>query len=102
MMQRGRLLAADLHSKNRSKKKNYDLFGGAYWVIRLALAFLFAIIGFITILAAMNTKLNVGFDHHNFCAHVIYGNGKSVRKNPPELFCRNSVRLGRSATMRYG
>jgi len=58
--QRGRLLAADLHSKNRSKKKNYDLFGGAYWVIRLALAFLFAIIGFITILAAMNTKLNVG------------------------------------------
>ncbi len=42
------------------RKKNYDLFRGAYWVIRIALAFLLSLLGFITILAALQTKMNVG------------------------------------------
>jgi uncharacterized membrane protein len=42
------------------RKKNYDLFGGAYWMIRIALTILFSVIGFVTILAALGVVLNVG------------------------------------------
>lgn len=42
------------------RKKNYDLFGGAYWLMRVALSILFCILGFVTILAAIGVAMNVG------------------------------------------
>lgn len=42
------------------RRKNYDLFTGAYWVIRIALVLLTCIMGLITCFAALGYDLNVG------------------------------------------
>ncbi|HEU4719473.1 MAG TPA: SdpI family protein [Bacteroidia bacterium] len=42
------------------RKKNYNLFGGAYWIIRIALAFLLSGIGFVTCLASLGYRIDVG------------------------------------------
>lgn len=42
------------------RKKNYDLFSGAYWMIRIALILLMAIIGMVTDLVSLGYKLDVG------------------------------------------
>jgi uncharacterized membrane protein len=42
------------------RKKNYDLFTGAYWIIRIALILLLCVMAMITDLSALGYKLNVG------------------------------------------
>lgn len=42
------------------RKKNYDLFSGAYWLIRIALVLLMCIIGMMTDLVSLGYKLDVG------------------------------------------
>jgi uncharacterized membrane protein len=42
------------------RKKNYDLFSGAYWVIRIAIVLLMSGIGIVTDLFSLGYKLNVG------------------------------------------
>ncbi|MBI3511145.1 MAG: SdpI family protein [Bacteroidetes bacterium] len=42
------------------RKKNYDLFSGAYFLIRVSLAVLFCIIAFVTCLVSLKVKLDVG------------------------------------------
>lgn len=42
------------------RKRNYVLFSGAYWVIRIALVLLMASIGMVTDLVSLGYKLNVG------------------------------------------
>lgn len=41
------------------RKKNYDLFTGAYWVIRIAIVMLMCILGMITDLVSLGYDLNV-------------------------------------------
>ncbi len=42
------------------RKKNYDLFSGAYWMIRIGLVLLMCIIGMVTDLVSLGYHLNVG------------------------------------------
>jgi uncharacterized membrane protein len=41
------------------RKKNYDLFSGAYWVIRIAIVMLLCVLGMITDLVSLGYDLNV-------------------------------------------
>ncbi len=42
------------------RKKNYDLFSGAYWMIRIGIILLMSIIGIVTELVSLGYKLDVG------------------------------------------
>ncbi|HET6991618.1 MAG TPA: SdpI family protein [Bacteroidia bacterium] len=42
------------------RKKNYDLFSGAYWMIRIALVLLMSLVGVVTDLFSLGYHLNVG------------------------------------------
>lgn len=42
------------------RKKNYDLFSGTYWLLRIMLAALLSLLGFVTALASKGVEMNVG------------------------------------------
>lgn len=58
------------------RKKNFDLFRGTYWVIRVLVTALLSLLGVITALAALQVKMNVGLivEVSTLCMFLVMGN----------------------------
>jgi uncharacterized membrane protein len=68
------------------RSKNYTLFEGAYWWIRVAITMLIASIGFITAYASLGFKLDVGLIIQSSCVILFLVIGNQFGKVRPNYF----------------
>lgn len=58
------------------RKKNYDLFSGTYWIIRIIVAAILALLGMVTALASLGMQINVALivETAIVCMFLLLGN----------------------------
>lgn len=68
------------------RRRNYDLFGGAYWIMRILIATMLSVFGVVTALASLGVSLNVGLIVESSCIGLFLLLGNLFGKIRPNFF----------------